>query len=138
MLICNCAHVVDFRWALALQLDVTERRTHHSSHVPPLACLIAWGLALQFSDDGSVYILEQFHGPTCAFKDVALQFVGNLFEFFLQRRNAAAPAGARHRITVLGATSGDTGRCELVDRGLGGGVGAHRHHHMWGKRRVTQ
>ena len=40
------------------------------------------------SDDGSVYLLEQFHGPTCAFKDVALQFVGNLFDFFLQRRNA--------------------------------------------------
>ena len=40
--------------------------------------------------DGSgevTYVLEQFHGPTCAFKDVALQFVGNLFEFFLARQN---------------------------------------------------
>jgi threonine synthase len=45
------------------------------------------------SDDGSVFLLEQFHGPTCAFKDVALQFVGNLFDFFLQRRNARPSVG---------------------------------------------
>lgn len=33
------------------------------------------------------YLLELFHGPTFAFKDVALQFVGNLFEYFLVRKN---------------------------------------------------
>jgi threonine synthase len=33
------------------------------------------------------YILELFHGPTFAFKDVALQFLGNLFEYFLTRKN---------------------------------------------------
>ncbi|TYZ58479.1 hypothetical protein PybrP1_011260 [[Pythium] brassicae (nom. inval.)] len=55
-------------------------------------------------------VLELFHGPTFAFKDVALQFLGNLFEFFLQRKNAARPADAPpHQITVVGATSGDTG-----------------------------
>lgn len=55
-------------------------------------------------------VLELFHGPTFAFKDVALQFLGNLFEFFLKRKNAAKPAGApAHQITVVGATSGDTG-----------------------------
>ena len=57
------------------------------------------------------YILELFHGPTFAFKDVALQLLGNLFEFFLARRNARKAAGEkRERLTVVGATSGDTGR----------------------------
>ena len=56
-------------------------------------------------------VLELFHGPTFAFKDVALQFVGNLFEYFLERRNSKEPAGGKtHRLTVVGATSGDTGR----------------------------
>lgn len=56
-------------------------------------------------------VLELFHGPTFAFKDVALQFLGNLFEFFLKRKNAAAKAAnaPAHTITVVGATSGDTG-----------------------------
>lgn len=59
-------------------------------------------------------VLELFHGPTFAFKDVALQFLGNLFEFFLTRKNAAKKEGEkRERLTVIGATSGDTGRCVL-------------------------
>ncbi|KAF1791272.1 Threonine synthase, N-terminal [Phytophthora cactorum] len=46
-------------------------------------------------------VLELFHGPTFAFKDIALQFLGNLFEFFLKRKNEALPAGAsKHQITV--------------------------------------
>jgi len=57
-------------------------------------------------------ILELFHGPTFAFKDVALQLLGNLFEFFLARRNARS-ADVRHRLTVLGATSGDTGSAAI-------------------------
>ena len=57
----------------------------------------------------SVYVLELFHGPTFAFKDVALQFLGNLFEYFLERKSAAD----RHSITVLGATSGDTGSAAI-------------------------
>ena len=61
--------------------------------------------------DDKTYVLELFHGPTFAFKDVALQFLGNLFEFFLARRNAKKAAGEkRERLTVVGATSGDTGR----------------------------
>ena len=40
-----------------------------------------------------LYILELFHGPTYAFKDVALQFVGNLFEYFLVRTNAGPLPG---------------------------------------------
>ncbi len=61
---------------------------------------------MQLAGRPGVYLLEQFHGPTCAFKDVALQFVGNLFEFFL----AAAPGT---RVTVVGATSGDTGSAAI-------------------------
>lgn len=57
------------------------------------------------------YVLELFHGPTFAFKDVALQFLGNLFEFFLKRRNEGKKEGdEREAITIVGATSGDTGR----------------------------
>ena len=57
------------------------------------------------------FILELFHGPTFAFKDVALQLLGNLFEFFLLRRNARKDPGEKpDNLTVVGATSGDTGR----------------------------
>ena len=74
------------------------------------------------SDDGSLLLMEQFHGPTCAFKDVALQFVGNMFEFFLTRKAAAVAdptVGIKcdpdtpDRITVVGATSGDTGSAAI-------------------------
>ncbi|KAG6819335.1 hypothetical protein H0H93_012811 [Arthromyces matolae] len=64
--------------------------------------------------DDKTFILELFHGPTFAFKDVALQLLGNLFEFFLLRRNAAKPAGAEpEKLTVVGATSGDTGSAAI-------------------------
>ncbi|MBX2847183.1 MAG: threonine synthase [Acidiferrobacterales bacterium] len=61
------------------------------------------------------WILELFHGPTLAFKDFALQFLGHLLDFFLAKR--------RQKVVVLGATSGDTGsaaiegcrRCENID-----------------------
>ncbi|ALC16829.1 L-threonine synthase [Desulfuromonas soudanensis] len=52
-----------------------------------------------------VYILELFHGPTLAFKDVALQFLGNLFEYLLKERN--------EKMNILGATSGDTGSAAI-------------------------
>ena len=55
------------------------------------------------------YVLELWHGPTWAFKDVALQFLGNVFAYFLERRNRGAE-GIKEELTVLGATSGDTGR----------------------------
>ena len=54
---------------------------------------------------GKLHILELFHGPTFAFKDVALQFLGNLFAFFLRKRN--------HPLRILGATSGDTGSAAI-------------------------
>ncbi|KAG6336649.1 hypothetical protein ID866_2430 [Astraeus odoratus] len=60
------------------------------------------------------HILELFHGPTYAFKDLALQLVGNLFEFFLRRRNRQKAPGERtERLTVVGATSGDTGSAAI-------------------------
>lgn len=51
------------------------------------------------------WLLELFHGPTLAFKDVALQLVGLLFERFL--------AGSAQQLTVIGATSGDTGSAAI-------------------------
>lgn len=60
------------------------------------------------------YLLELFHGPTFAFKDVALQFLGNLFEFFLARQNSKLAQGEKRRhLTVIGATSGDTGSAAI-------------------------
>ena len=53
------------------------------------------------------WVLELFHGPTFAFKDVALQFLGNLFEYFLEKGNI------QNKITILGATSGDTGSAAI-------------------------
>ena len=51
------------------------------------------------------WLLELFHGPTLAFKDVALQLLGLLFEEFLGRRD--------ERLTIVGATSGDTGSAAI-------------------------
>ncbi len=52
------------------------------------------------------WLLELFHGPTLAFKDFALQLVGRLFDYVLQRR--------REGITIVGATSGDTGSAAIA------------------------
>ena len=65
-------------------------------------------------DEGKkLHLLELFHGPTFAFKDVALQFVGNLFEYFLVRRNKDKQSEGRDHLTVIGATSGDTGSAAI-------------------------
>ncbi|KAG9240656.1 threonine synthase-like protein [Calycina marina] len=66
---------------------------------------------LQAADN--LYLLELFHGPTFAFKDVALQLLGNLFEYFLVRRNKGKEGKERHHLTVVGATSGDTGSAAI-------------------------
>lgn len=79
--------------------------TFRSPEVTPLNAIDA---------KNGVYLLELFHGPTYAFKDVALQFLGNLFEYFLVRRNATKTADQeRDTITVVGATSGDTGSAAI-------------------------
>ena len=55
---------------------------------------------------GEFYILELFHGPTLAFKDVALQLLGNLFAHILAQRGGF--------MNILGATSGDTGSAAIA------------------------
>jgi len=76
--------------------DLCERAWGRFSHpaVTPIVQL-----------DPRHYLLELFHGPTLAFKDVALQFLGLLFERFLA-------SGDRH-LTIVGATSGDTGSAAI-------------------------
>ncbi|MBR6021685.1 MAG: threonine synthase [Kiritimatiellae bacterium] len=60
---------------------------------------------------GPVHVLELFHGPTLAFKDIALQFLGRLFAYILERRGG--------RLNILAATSGDTGSAAIAGvRGL--------------------
>lgn len=57
------------------------------------------------------FLLELFHGPTLAFKDVAMQLIGQMFEVALKRRG--------DRVTIVGATSGDTGSAAIeAFRGL--------------------
>lgn len=68
---------------------------------------------ISLDDDKRIYLLELFHGPTFAFKDVALQFLGNLFEYFLVRRNEGKTGKDRSHLTVIGATSGDTGSAAI-------------------------
>lgn len=51
------------------------------------------------------WVLELFHGPTLAFKDFALQLLGRLLDYFLQKR--------QQHVAILGATSGDTGSAAL-------------------------
>ena len=63
--------------------------------------------------DEKEWCLELWHGPTFAFKDVALQLLGNLFEYFLQRRNQGKPEDQREKLTIVGATSGDTGSAAI-------------------------
>jgi threonine synthase len=62
-----------------------------------------------------LYLAELFHGPTLAFKDIALQFLGNLFAYFLQRQGGC--------LNIIGATSGDTGSAAI--HGVRGKPGIH-------------
>lgn len=55
--------------------------------------------------DTRVFALELFHGPTLAFKDMALQLLGRMFDHVLDKRG--------ERVTIVGATSGDTGSAAI-------------------------
>jgi threonine synthase len=89
-------------WIAADELEAMARQAYagfdHSAIVP----------MVQIGDND--WLLELFHGPTLAFKDMALQLLGRLFDRALERRD--------RRITVVGATSGDTGSAAIA--GLAG------------------
>ena len=51
------------------------------------------------------YLLELFHGPTLAFKDIAMQLIGNFYEYYLEKNNK--------KINIIVATSGDTGAAAI-------------------------
>ncbi len=55
--------------------------------------------------DTELWSLELFHGPTLAFKDMAMQLLGQLFDHVLAEQN--------RRVTIVGATSGDTGSAAI-------------------------
>ena len=55
--------------------------------------------------DTDQWVMELFHGPTLAFKDFALQLLGRLFDYVLNKRG--------ERVTIVGATSGDTGSAAI-------------------------
>ena len=55
--------------------------------------------------DSRLWLMELFHGPTLAFKDVALQLLGRLYDHVLGKRG--------QRVTIVGATSGDTGSAAI-------------------------
>jgi threonine synthase len=55
--------------------------------------------------DHNEYVLELFHGPTLAFKDFALQTLGRLLDYVLERRH--------EKVVIMGATSGDTGSAAI-------------------------
>ena len=52
-----------------------------------------------------INILELFHGPTLAFKDIAMQLIGNFYEYYLKKKNK--------KINIIVATSGDTGAAAI-------------------------
>jgi threonine synthase len=60
---------------------------------------------VKISNIGDLKLLELFHGPTLAFKDIAMQFIGNLYEYYLTKNNK--------RINIVVATSGDTGAAAI-------------------------
>ena len=55
--------------------------------------------------EGGLFVQELFHGPTLAFKDMAMQVLGRLFDYLLTQRDK--------RVTIVGATSGDTGSAAI-------------------------
>ena len=60
---------------------------------------------VKISRVGELKLLELFHGPTLAFKDIAMQFIGNLYEYYLSKNDK--------KINIVVATSGDTGSAAI-------------------------
>ena len=62
-------------------------------------------IAPLYTLEGNFYLLELFHGPTLSFKDIALQFLGQAFGHILAHK--------KQKVTIVGATSGDTGSAAI-------------------------
>ena len=60
---------------------------------------------VKISDLGNLKVLELFHGPTLAFKDIAMQLIGNFYQYHLGRD--------QKKINIIVATSGDTGAAAI-------------------------
>jgi len=60
---------------------------------------------VKISNIGELKLLELFHGPTLAFKDIAMQFIGNLYEYYLSKNDK--------KLNIVVATSGDTGSAAI-------------------------
>ena len=88
----------------ALKEDI--KAAYAGFDAPEIAPLSALG-------DG-LYLLELFHGPTYAFKDIALQVLGRLFARALKARGAK---GGKGHATIVAATSGDTGSAAIAALG---------------------
>ena len=88
---------------LAAILDETYAEFRHNAVAPMVQI------------DSNQWVLELFHGPTLAFKDFALQLLGRLLDYVLERKH--------QKVVIMGATSGDTGsaaiegckRCNNID-----------------------
>ena len=78
-------------------LDRIARESYAAFDHPATAPLCQLG--------NGIWLMELFHGPTLSFKDYALQFLGRLFDYVVARRG--------QRLTILGATSGDTGSAAI-------------------------
>ncbi len=85
----------DFR---AILTETYSDTVFKNKEITPLVHLGAYG-------NGNIHVMEQFHGPTIAFKDVALQLLGRLFDHVLTKRG--------ENVTIVGATSGDTGSAAI-------------------------
>ncbi len=81
----------------AADLKAIIKKSYSTFRHPAIAPLIQTG--------HNEWILELFQGPTLAFKDFALQFLGNLFDHILNKRD--------QKVVVMGATSGDTGSAAI-------------------------
>ena len=95
-LFCEVASLFTHKDIPAADLEALAARSYATFTHPEITPVVSVG---------PYHVVELFHGPTLAFKDVALQFLGNLFEYSLAKTG--------DRLTVAGATSGDTGSAAI-------------------------
>ncbi len=86
------------------ELHAIVRRSYTKFTHPEIVPIVSLGEAR--ASRGELHVMELFHGPTLAFKDIALQFLGELFDHVLAQRGS--------RLNILAATSGDTGSAAIA------------------------